>query len=218
VQDVPRRDDLAFLPSGIKDARPQNIGTGTGLHHTPELGQRLLEVVAEAKGRASWKRIADLPELAEFHPAALKQRWQFLVYEARNAHWQQLRASLGLVDDEEVDVDAFDGMAPDEVPFDEDEDEEFGADVLAGDDEEDEGAHAQERSSNDEPPRSPSAKRAYNMFAAAHEQDPELAQMPDVARAKKIAQMWHVYGTPGRKSGSAGSVCETFRTSEEGAR
>jgi hypothetical protein len=34
----------------------------------------LLEVVVQAKGRASWKRISDLPEVAEFTPAALKER------------------------------------------------------------------------------------------------------------------------------------------------
>jgi hypothetical protein len=165
-----------LLSSGIQMARPQDIGAATGFHPTPELDQRPLEVGAEAKGRASWKRIVDLPEFAEFTATALKQRWQFLVHEAGNAHWQQLRSSLELVDEEEVDADAFDGMAPEELPS--DGDEQLDMDVLAGDDEEDEGDHAQESSSDDEPPPAPSAKRTYITFAAAHEQDPELAQMP----------------------------------------
>jgi hypothetical protein len=100
-------------------------------------------------------------------------------------------------------------MAPDEVPFDEDEDEEFDADVLAGGgDEDDERAHAQESSSDDEPlpspsPPSPSSKRAYIMFAAAREQDPELAQMPGATRAKKLAQMWRVLSDVEKAEGAA---------------
>jgi hypothetical protein len=41
----------------VKNAAPQDIGTATGFHNTPELDQRLLEV-RETKGRAPWwKRV-----------------------------------------------------------------------------------------------------------------------------------------------------------------
>jgi hypothetical protein len=49
-----------------------------------EVDDHLLAVVALAKCRTSWKKTSGRPERADYPPAILKQRWQFLVYQERN--------------------------------------------------------------------------------------------------------------------------------------
>jgi hypothetical protein len=92
------------------------------------------------------------------------------------------------------------------VPFDGDEDEELDVDVLAGG-EDDDSEHAQ-KSSGDEPPPapsppSPSAKRAHSLLAVAHEQDPELTQMPGAMRAKELPQTWRALSDTGKAEWAA---------------
>jgi hypothetical protein len=85
---------------------------------TGYIDEHLLAVVTGAKCRTSWKKISERPEFADYTASIVKQRWQFLVYPARNEDGKRIRAHfpIGNGEDGEVDIDAFDGVGPEEVP------------------------------------------------------------------------------------------------------
>jgi hypothetical protein len=176
----------------------------------------LLEVGAEAKGRASWKRISVLP-LRRVHSGGVG----VLVYGAGSAHWHRLHSRVELVDEEEIDVDAFEGMVPEDVPFDGNEEEGLVVGVLRVTTKRARASTCARRAARTSHlqhlPSSRSSRRAYIMFGAAREQDPGLAQLPSAMRPKKLGEIWCVMSAA-EKVGGAGAINDTDRTSEEARR
>ena len=122
VHEVRGKTISQLLSSHILVARIQDIGTATAEHFTPEQDQLLLATVARSK-RASWAQMARDASFAGHTPKLLKQRWQFLTYEARNREWQSFREAYPFAEEfpfgEAMDI--LDANPGDDEPDDDDE-------------------------------------------------------------------------------------------------
>jgi hypothetical protein len=105
--------------------RPPGIEQATTALFTDDNDEHVLAVGTGAKCMTSRKRISKRPEGAVYIASSLKQRWQFLVYPARSedCSGSELNSPIGNEEGGEADIDAPDGVGPEEVPGEEEDDE-----------------------------------------------------------------------------------------------